>query len=232
MESNVQVSEVTAILPLCPFPPLHWWYVALRQHGGPAVIDKNDVFQKQTFRNRILIVGPNGALNVTIPIQGHSRDTLTSEMVLSSHIRPMHSWRSIQTAYGGSPFFDLLKDELADIWFKHLPLDSESERNLGPFSSTCLQWICELCHWTLPPFSESESSVAITREGIDMRRKSHLRGEGWSYERYTQLHEDRLGFISGLSILDALFMLGPSELNQRLGTLVSPKDINSQLNQK
>lgn len=230
MESDVQVGQVTAILPLCPFPPLHWWYLALGHHGGIACIDPDDVYQKQTLRNRISIAGPNGHLMIPIPVEGNFQNMRTLDVGLSSHIRPVHSWRTIQTAYGGSPYYDLLKDELREIWFNFLPDFPDSEKKLGHFSMAGLEWVSELCHWTLPPFLQKTPDDA--GELLDLRKKLALKGNNWSFHRYTQLQEPRWGFISNLSVLDALFMIGPNELNRQLRTLVSPKDLNSHLKPK
>ncbi len=204
---------MNGLLPLCPFPPLHWWAVA--RHGG--LIDSNTSYQKQSLQNRLVIAGPQGRQLITFPVS-HSKSG--SDVRLSDHLPRMQAWRSLKTAYGGSPFFAFFEDELHALWTKHLPDRGEQNRELKAWSWASIQWVSEACHWPLP--NSTDEAPRVGSAANDLRLKTALRGDGWTFHRYMQLFEQLNGFIPGCSILDALFVLGPQELSIRLDDLVTP----------
>ena len=219
MGSHVQVSEVNAILPLCPFPPLHWWFLAQEHHGGSSILSTNEPFVKQTFRNRLQLVQAGGALNVSFPIKKSesASNARMKDALLSSHVSPKSSWRSIQTAYGAAPFYEHFAPELEALWHEHLPRVNDDVRRLSDWSLTALQWMATTCQWQMPNLSDA---LIDFQDQLDLRERNALRGNAWTFNRYTQLYEDRQPFLGGLSALDALFILGPHELKGRLGELV------------
>ena len=219
MEPHVQVGQVIAVLPLCPFPPLHWWFLALGHHAGSSVIATNESFVKQSFRNRLQLVQADGAFNVSFPVKQaeNSLNMMTNTAVLSSHVQPKVLWRSIQTAYGAAPFFEHFAPELEALWLQFLPATPDDHKLLSDWCDATLHWMANTCNWTLP--SISEDPIAFQPQ-LDLRERLALRGHGWTFNRYTQLYEDRQPFVGGLSALDALFILGPNELNARLPELV------------
>lgn len=219
MEPHVQIGQVTAILPLCPFPPLHWWFLALGHHAGDSMIATNERFEKQSFRNRLQLVQADGAFNVSFPVKqdANLHTMMMNTTMLSSHVQPKVLWRSVQTAYGAAPFFEHFAPELKALWLQYLPTAQDDRKLLSDWCHITLHWMATTCNWTLPSFSEVP--IAFQPQ-LDLRERGALRGNGWTFNRYTQLFEDRQPFVGGLSALDALFILGPHELNARLPELV------------
>lgn len=206
---------MTGCLPLCPFPPLHWWVLAL--NGAP--IDAHAPYQKQTLRNRLVLSGPQGRHTLTFPVErpkGENRSVL-----LSGHEAPIHTWRTVKTSYGNSPFFDLLKDELQEMWLEHLPISGDHSKDLNAWNRITIRWICELCGWPIPV--EASVPPAVGATDWDLRMKGALRGDGWSFKRYPQTFEPQHGFVPGCSIIDALFVMGPSGLRDGLFELAAPQ---------
>ena len=215
MGADVQERQVTGCLPLCPFPPLHWWVLALQ--GAP--IDAKAPYQKQTLRNRLVLSGPQGRHTLTFPVQRLTNKH--ASVMLSGHQAPIHAWRTLKTSYGNSPFFDLLEDELKQLWWQHLPVSDEHGKELNAWNRSTIQWMCELCDWPMPV--EATESPALGATDWDLRLTQALRGDGWSFARYTQPFEPQHGFIPGCSIIDALFVLGPSGLRDGLFELATPQ---------
>lgn len=215
MGTDVQERQVTGCLPLCPFPPLHWWVLALQ--GAP--IDRKAPFQKQTLRNRLVLSGPQGRHTLTFPVQRPEGDNRT--VMLSGHQAPVHAWRTLKTNYGNSPFFHLLEDELRALWFEHLPASDDQNKELNAWSRSTIEWVCDLCSWPMPV--DASTSPEIGSITWDLRIKGPLRGDGWSFKRYTQAFESQHGFVPGCSIIDALFVLGPSGLREGLFELAAPQ---------
>ena len=79
-----------------------------------VIIERNDNFCKQTFRNRCLIATANGVQALTVPIERYEgakcpmRDIRVSD---HGEWRHLH-WNAIVSAYGESPFFDYYADDL------------------------------------------------------------------------------------------------------------------------
>ena len=205
---------MTAVLPLCPFPALHWWAMA----NNGAVIDPHESYHKQSQRNRIQIAGPQGRQIITFAVQ-HPENS-KSWPQLSAHISAKHSWKTLQTAYGNSPFFEHFEDELHALWMEGLPCYSTDQKSLQEWAWKTIHWTNQTCGWTTKN-NVSSSSPPFDQGSIDLRLKKQLDGAGWYFRRYPQLFEAKHGFVSGCSILDSLFIMGPDELNQQLDQLVA-----------
>jgi hypothetical protein len=165
----------------------------------------------------MVIAGPQGAQRITFPVQ-HT-DT-GSALFLSDHQSPVQAWRSLKTAYGGSPFFEFFEDELHALWMEHLPKQGERTKSLQAWCDASIQWVCATCGWTVPQAYDSAPVMGTVAH--DLRYKKALRGDGWSFEHYPQVFEQQHGFISRCTVLDALFVLGPQELSHRLESLALP----------
>lgn len=198
------------VIPICPFPPLHWWYLAT----NGAVLDAAATFQKQSFQNRIQLATSHGAETITFGIRGGTQ----AHPMISHHAPPVQSWRAMQSAYGKSPFFEFFADELHAHWMT-LPHAESDQMALRDWSQFTIDWISRTCGWNLP--SPEKHPLPVTNSPNDLRNKKALNGAGWEFHRYPQLFESKVGFVPKCSILDALFILGPKELNNQLNQLVS-----------
>ena len=71
-----------------------------------------DSYQKQTYRNRCYIYGANGKLGLHIPVQySQNNRQNTSEILIdnTTNWQSIH-WKSIESAYKTSPFFEYYED--------------------------------------------------------------------------------------------------------------------------
>lgn len=103
------------MLRLCTayFPPLD--YFAAIANEERFAIDTREHYQKQTFRNRSLIVTSQGAMSLSVPcIKTLGNHTPVAKMAIDNakHWQRDH-WRSICTAYNKSPFFLYYRDDIA-----------------------------------------------------------------------------------------------------------------------
>lgn len=182
-----------------------------------APIDAHASFQKQTLRNRLVLSGPQGRQVITFPVQSQAR--ASSEPLLSAHQAPIHPWRTLETAYGNSPFFEHFKDELYALWMEHLPQSEADRKALNDWNWVSIRWVCDLCGWPVP--TAASNAPAIGEVDLDLRMKHGLRGDGWTYHRYPQPFEPAHGFVAGCSVLDALFILGPHTVQTEIHRLVT-----------
>ena len=159
-------------------------------------------YQKQTYRNRTEIYGANGKLHLIIPIlhkkQPHQ---LEKEVEISFEVNwQKEHWKSICSAYRSSPYFEYYEEDLAPFFDEKIT--SLFDYNLKLIEK--MMWILEL------PFTHE--NVPFSREN-DLRLDELIQAKKRpiiDQEPYLQVFQEKVGFLPNLSILDALFNLGPN----------------------
>lgn len=115
-----------------------------------------------------------------------------------------HHWKSLQSAYRTSPFFEYYEDELE-------PFFKKTAESLMDHNLIIMKFLCELIgiEIEISKTKSYEFSPAIKdlRFLIDAKRKSDFEPE-----KYTQVHEANHPFLPNLSVLDLLFNEGPNTL--------------------
>ena len=175
----------------------------LAQHE--CVWEVNDYFQKQTYRNRTYICTDQGKHMLSIPIvhvggkQGkqYYRDV----KVDNQYPWQRQHWRSLQTAYRSSPFFEYYEDDLA-------PLFQNRYNFLLDYNFNCIDAVCSALELDVP--EHRTTAYEASPSGIrDMRFLVNAKKPiPFSPVNYTQVFTERHGFIGNLSILDLLFNEG------------------------
>lgn len=172
-----------------------------------VVFEMHDNYQKQTYRNRAYIAHAQGMLLLNVPVK-HSHNGIrkkTTEVQTDTSF-PWQSqhWKSLQTAYRTSPYFEFYEDELAEIFQR--PAQNLMEHNLFIF-----EILSELTGITTKITFSSE--YVRTPEQKDYRPLINARkGPTFDFESYIQVFSEKHGFLSNLSILDLLFNEGPNTL--------------------
>ena len=159
-------------------------------------------YQKQTYRNRCTIYGANGRLNLTIPIQHtkakqHQKDGEV-KIMWEQDWQKQH-WKSLESAYRSSPFFEFYEDELQEVFFQR-------PKSLMKYNLNLLQCLMEWLGLDIDlefadeykPFNEEENQL------IQAKKETVV-----ALPPYTQVFENKHGFLSNLSVLDLIFNHGP-----------------------
>jgi len=83
------------------------------------ILEANEFFEKQTYRNRCHLLSSQQIEVLTIPLRGANKKIKTSDIRIetSQNWNKKH-WRSIQTCYGKAPFFEFFADEFNHIYEK------------------------------------------------------------------------------------------------------------------
>lgn len=162
-------------------------------------LDRHEHFVKQSYRSRCSIYGPNGKLNLIIPII-HSDLQIKpiAEVRISNADRwqKIH-WRSIVTAYKNSPYFEFYEDDFQPFYEKKYEW-------LFEFNYDLIQLILKIKKLKVAiNFTEKYESSIET--GNDFRHVYHPKKEFSKTNKYHQVFEDRHGFIDRLSVIDQLF---------------------------
>lgn len=190
------------VLSLHYLPNVEWMKNLL---SGNCVIDVHEHFVKQTYRNRAVILSANGPLNLTIPVKK------TGAKMSMQNLMPDHEvswqkqhWESIVTAYGSSPYFIHYQDGFRAIYEKEVTRIADFELELLRLIIKYMKVEAELV------LSESY----VESPDIDLRPyispKTTL--VDVSFKPYLQVFADKFPFYPNLSILDALFNLGPKTI--------------------
>ncbi len=172
------------------------------------VFEVQDNYQKQTYRNRTYIAHNNGELLLNIPIK-HTKNGLrqkTKHVVVENAFPwQMHHWKSIQTAYRTSPFFEFYEDEFEPFFLK-------SVNSLMDFNLEIFDLVCELIG--VDTEISKTNTYQKNSEYKDLRYLIEVKkAKEFHLAPYTQVLEAHHGFLSNLSILDLLFNEGPNSLN-------------------
>lgn len=177
---------------------------------GGFVFEKEDNYQKQTYRNRVYIYSANGMQMLSVPVkhlggaEGHQK---YKEVIIEDNFdwKKQH-WKSIQTSYRTSPFFEFYEDEIAPFFKKKH--DTLYDMNLE--SATL---IAELLQMDLPleftsGYEKEPEAYKDMRPLVNSKQQPYFRPEA-----YTQVFSEKHGYLPNLSILDLLFNEGPNTLN-------------------
>jgi hypothetical protein len=190
--------------------PSTQYFAKLLRHEE-VLLEQKEHYRKGSYRNRCYIAGANGVLMLSIPLvkgkneQQDIRQTRISEE--DSSWRNQH-WRTIQSAYGNSPFFEYYGDELKAFYQKKYEY-------LWDFNYDLLLWITKKLQLDVSITLTAEYQAAPSGDTADWRNAIHPKqhkqraDEHFKAAYYPQAFEDRHGFLSNLSILDLLFCSGP-----------------------
>lgn len=189
-----------AVFPLFYFPPVAW-FSALVKEKSSIFFERFETFPKQTYRNRTTIYAANGKLSLMIPIQ-HSGSRVMNDIQISDveNWRKQH-WKSIESAYRGSPYFEFYQDKIQSAIFLE-------ESSLLKFNQNALNILFNILKWDVPfQFTEDYTKEI---EGTDYRNQCSAKSKvDLGYPEYYQTFDEKFGFIENLSILDVIFNLGP-----------------------
>ena len=157
-----------------------------------------------SFRNRCLIAGAQGIISLSVPLKDGRNQQMPMKDVLISDTENWQArhFKSIQSAYNRSPFFEYYRDELAAVYQK--PFVRLLEWNIH-----CLNWVKEKLEWTAE-IRFTETAIPFQAGGIDDRRNlvAPKNYKQWNPVKYRQVFEERTGFFPNLSVLDILFNKG------------------------
>ena len=187
---------------VCPayLPNVRYFAWMFAQDSINFVCDTH--FQKQTYRNRTEIYGSNGKLKLTIPII-HTKSAHQKEnevLISNATLWQKQHWKSISTAYRSSPYFEYYEKDLEHFFIT-------TETHLFEFNLKIILQLLKLIEYPLNYKIVSYDNDKHKRLDILLNAKTKSIP---IQEKYTQVFEQKNGFLPNLSILDLLFNLGPN----------------------
>lgn len=197
--------EDSVLLSTAYFPPAE--YFSLMIHRRRALIEKWENYQKQTYRNRCVILGANGPLSLIVPvIRGSFHKTALKDLEIdnSRRWRDIHL-RGIISAYATAPYFEYYFDIIEAVIrtpFRYL-IDLNTEALLTV--SRAMEITADISYTVgyQPPMSVKDDYRYL----ITPKRPSGY--NNYIEHPYIQVFSEKYGFIPGLSIIDLLLNNGP-----------------------
>jgi len=180
-------------------------------------IEYCESYLKQSYRNRTIILAANGPLQLSIPVADGPRAKGPIKDLRLSYDQPwqlMH-WRGISSAYNSSPFFEYYADDLAPF-FHNKKWKFLFDFNLE-IQNTILQAINLDVNIkpTLDYYLQGEAPETTDdfRYTIHPKHQKQEADPHFSPTPYTQVFNEKWGFVPNLSILDLLFSEGPETIS-------------------
>ena len=215
-------------------------YVALA-NSEKIVLEKQDNFQKQTYRNRCYIYGANGKQLLTVPIL-HAKSEIRQK-TKDIRIDNSFGWqknviKSLEAGYRSSPFFEYYEDDvcpviekkyefLLDLNLATMQIINESLRlDISYEFTDVYQLESSTNPKVLSGLSDSGLDDAVSVNGAKEQAKTNVYEQmdfrylvnaksprQYDFKPYTQVFGSKHGYLSNLSILDLLFNEGTNAIN-------------------
>ena len=180
--------------------------VALR--AGTLLVDLDERrLPLRHSHHRYRIDGPNGIQTLTVPLVGSTNNMMTPlrDVLISEHgdWRRLH-WGALFSAYGRSPYFDYVADDLSRVI-------NGSQRYLHEFNSQLHAVIVDFMDLPLTTRYLDEVGQDDMADALDLRGRIAMKKADnlpLANVEYYQMWKGSTGFKADLSILDLMMNMG------------------------
>lgn len=186
-------------------------YFAHWLRHGTLWLEAHEHYQKRSWRNRTWIQGKEKPVVLSIPLQKGKNESCPVRDVRIAYDEPWphRHLQALQTTYGKTPFFEevfpsleiLLTRQTDTLWELNLHLLRELKEMMRTIGTIRL---------TNAYLRSYEADVTDLRKGIHCGMPEGIAMDGMPH--YEQIQRIGLSFQPNLSIVDALFHLGPETI--------------------
>ena len=176
-------------------------YVSEIYRCEKLIINDLELFNKQSFRNRSIILGANGVLDLIVPVNHQSARKMNKlEVNTTERWATIHA-RSIESGYKRSPYYEYFSEALLQ------PLLAE-KRTLLELNTAILTAILKILQIEKEIFYLSAINDYNKSNTKDLTGRIHPKKNEISieYPVYQQVFEKN--HFSNMSILDPIFCIG------------------------
>lgn len=214
----------SCLLSTAYMPPVE--YFAAMVNSDKVLVEKCEMFQKQSYRTRCHVYSANGLLALTVPVRRN-----TTEEAVGTQLHPSHKlmiddilidyskpWvqqheRAIEAAYMTTPFFEYYKDDIFAIL-------RSGEPSLFELNRKFTELFRELIGISTPIEYTTQWLPEYSPDCEDLRSRIHPKSKREDLldilqikKPYWQVFSHKQGFIPNLSILDLLCNEGPNSIS-------------------
>jgi hypothetical protein len=175
-------------------------YIAMIE-AKSVTFEVEDTFQKQTNRNRMYIHSPNGIQMLNISVKHSSSNDKFKDIKIDNQYNwQKNHFKSLEAAYKNSPFYEYFVDDLR-------PLFEKKHEFMLDLNFEIFEFVNDALGISIPFEKTTEYFHEVT-DKTDYRYLVNGKKDTTQIEPYTQVFDDKNGFINNLSILDLLFNEG------------------------
>lgn len=205
---NMQ-DKKTALIDLHYLPSLEYFTALLKYEH--IVFELNEFFEKQSFRNRCLILTANKVDKLTVPVIG-GRKKIKLKDIRIDHTQRWQKdhWRAIQSAYGRAPFYEFFAEYFEPFYQKNEKFLVDYNRKLLTICLKLLQLKIDCSFTEIYEKTPSAESIEDLRSVIHPKRHFES-NKFYAPVAYSQVFGKN--FVNNLSIIDLIFCEGPNAKN-------------------
>jgi hypothetical protein len=174
------------------------------------VIERWENYQKQSYRNRCYLYGANGIQCLVVPVCKWAESKMLIRDVVIDYSKPWQKihWKSIESAYRLSPWFEFYEDEFIRFYEK-----GYQTRFLFDLNAELTEMVLNLLGIHVKPgctscYEREVKEQADYRESIHPKKRLSRPDPHFMALPYPQVFESKYGFIPNLSVIDLLFNEG------------------------
>ena len=207
-------------------PPAALFAALLRADG--LLLEAHEHYRKQTYRNRCLVRTAQGVQALIVPVIDGNRAEKVNISAIEIDYRQnwIHRhWRTLQTAYGNSPYFEYYADYLHDIYVSKPARLFELNQQFLRLLLKCFRLTLPL-HLTTEYHARYPAQPSASISGPDSAHSFIADQRDWLTPKVGKATEPDTPaartlvrpypqvfgpcFEPGLSVLDLLFSQGPA----------------------
>ncbi len=196
----------TILISSAYFPPIEYFSQIL--NADNILVEREENYLKQTYRNRCRILSAGGIQTLTVPVYlGSIHKTPIKDIRIdySKRWQQVHL-RAITASYGASPYFEFYFEDLEKIILGNYEHLCELNSSITDAVMRILELNNPIGFTTsfIPPGTKDNDF----RYTISPKKKSAI-----TAKEYMQVFSHNNEFCGGLSIIDLIFNMGPEAVN-------------------
>ncbi len=179
-----------------------YWNLLLQ--ADEIYLDQHEHYVRRSYRNRAHILGANGLLRLSIPLEhGKSQHAAMKDVRISNNDnwQSLH-WHSFTSAYRRSPFFEYYEDYFKKFYENKFDLLIDYNTELMKVIASILK--VELSIKFSEKYFGKDEFFGTDYRSIFLPNKS----SDINFASYPQVFNDRFPFEKDLCVFDVLFNVG------------------------